>query len=109
MDMPTKDGRGTRLPHTEADQRNYQADIDWTGTIQNGPLAVGFDHFYGISASLDMHPYIYIDGDQFVGECIIISEEFCIKIILVTLHSGIRVLSSAGEFFVGFSMVFYWF
>jgi arylsulfatase A-like enzyme len=69
MDMPTKDGRGTRLPHTEADQRNYQADIDWTGTIQNGPLAVGFDHFYGISASLDMHPYIYIDGDQFVGEC----------------------------------------
>ncbi len=69
MDMPTRDGRGTRLPHAEADRRSYTADVDWTATIRNGPLAVGFDHFYGISASLDMHPYIYIDGDRFVGKC----------------------------------------
>ena len=69
MDMPTRDGRGTRLPHAEADRRAYTADVDWSGTIRNGPLAVGFDHFHGISASLDMHPYIYIDDDRFVGEC----------------------------------------
>ncbi len=69
MDMPTTDGQGTRLPHAGADRRAYTADVDWTGTIQNGPRAVGFDHFYGISASLDMHPYIYIDDDRFVGEC----------------------------------------
>jgi arylsulfatase A-like enzyme len=69
MDMPTTDGQGTRLPHTEADRRSYLPDVDWAGTIQNGPLAVGFDHFYGISASLDMHPYIYIDDDRFVGAC----------------------------------------
>ncbi len=69
MDMPTRDGRGTRLPHAEADRRAYTADVDWSGTIRNGPLAVGFDHFRGISASLDMHPYIYIEDDRFVGEC----------------------------------------
>ena len=69
MDIPTRDGRGTALPHPEADQRAYLADVDWSGAIENGPLAVGFDTFYGISASLDMHPYIYIDGDRFVGEC----------------------------------------
>ena len=57
------------MPHAGADRRAYTADVDWTGTIQNGPRAVGFDHFYGISASLDMHPYIYIDDDRFVGEC----------------------------------------
>jgi len=69
MDMPTRDGQSTPLPHSVADQRAYTGDIDWTGRIQNGPTAIGFDHFYGISASLDMHPYIYIDDDRFVGEC----------------------------------------
>ena len=69
MDMPTKDGRGVREAHADVDKRSYHGDIDWRGTIENGPLSVGFDHFYGISASLDMHPYIYIDDDRFVGEC----------------------------------------
>ena len=49
--------------------RLHGLDVDWRGTIRNGPLSVGFDHFYGISASLDMHPYIYIEDDRFVGEC----------------------------------------
>ncbi|MDP7338706.1 MAG: sulfatase-like hydrolase/transferase, partial [Vicinamibacterales bacterium] len=40
MDMPTTDGQGTRLPHAGADRRAYTADVDWTGTIQNGPRAV---------------------------------------------------------------------
>ena len=69
MDMPTKDGRGIQEPDSVVDLRSYRRDIDWRGTIENGPVAVGFDHFYGISASLDMHPYIWIDDDRFVGEC----------------------------------------
>lgn len=43
--------------------------IDWKGTIPDGPHALGFDYFFGISASLDMPPYIYIENDKFVGEC----------------------------------------
>ncbi|MEM1295219.1 MAG: arylsulfatase, partial [Verrucomicrobiota bacterium] len=36
------------------------ADVDYAGEIQNGPNDVGFDYFYGISASLDMPPYVYV-------------------------------------------------
>ena len=46
-----------------------KGDVDWKGVIQNGPNAVGFDYFWGISASLDMPPYIWIENDRFVGEC----------------------------------------
>lgn len=35
-------------------------DVDYTGAIQNGPCDVGFDTFFGISASLDMPPYVYV-------------------------------------------------
>lgn len=34
--------------------------VDYTHPIHGGPVDVGFDHFYGISASLDMFPYVWI-------------------------------------------------
>ncbi len=42
--------------------------IDWSGRITEGPTERGFDYYFGISASLDMTPYIYIENDRFVGE-----------------------------------------
>ena len=33
--------------------------------ITNGPLQHGFDHFFGISASLDMPPFAWIEDDRF--------------------------------------------
>lgn len=41
-------------PYAAMDQVDYKA------PILNGPVDVGFDHFYGISASLDMFPYVWI-------------------------------------------------
>ncbi len=38
--------------------------IDFSQPIQNGPNALGFDYFFGISASLDMEPYFYIENDR---------------------------------------------
>lgn len=48
--------------------------LDWakdsTGTpdflqpIKNGPNSNGFDYFYGITASLDIPPYFYIENDR---------------------------------------------
>ena len=38
--------------------------IDYTKPIENGPTAVGFDYFFGISASLDMPPYVFIENDR---------------------------------------------
>jgi arylsulfatase A len=42
-------------------------DIDLSRPITGGPLAVGFDSYYGISASLDMPPYCWIENDRVVG------------------------------------------
>ena len=38
-------------------------DIDYERPIRGGPTDVGFDRFFGISASLDMPPYVYVEGD----------------------------------------------
>ncbi|HOY58080.1 MAG TPA: sulfatase-like hydrolase/transferase [Verrucomicrobiota bacterium] len=38
--------------------------VDFSKPIRNGPKAVGFDSFFGISASLDMVPYTYIEDDR---------------------------------------------
>ena len=35
------------------------------GRIANSPITRGFDRFFGISASLDMPPYAWIDNDRF--------------------------------------------
>jgi len=69
MDMPIKGGRPLADAGVNVDTRGFVADVDWKGTIRNGPLSIGFDTFYGISASLDMHPFIWIRNDGFVGEC----------------------------------------
>jgi arylsulfatase A-like enzyme len=60
MMMPTTDG---------ARPKNDGANVDWTGTLADSPVHHGFDFFYGISASLDIPPFIYIENDRFVGEC----------------------------------------
>ena len=39
--------------------------VDYSGRIERSPIANGFDYYYGISASLDMAPYIYIENDHF--------------------------------------------
>jgi arylsulfatase A-like enzyme len=41
--------------------------VDYTKPILNGPNAVGFDYYFGISASLDMPPYVFIENDHCQG------------------------------------------
>ncbi|HOX04457.1 MAG TPA: arylsulfatase [Candidatus Paceibacterota bacterium] len=38
--------------------------IDFAQPIRNGPMTVGFDRYFGISASLDMVPYAFIENDR---------------------------------------------
>lgn len=37
--------------------------IDFTKPINGGPTQLGFDYFFGITASLDIPPYVYINGN----------------------------------------------
>lgn len=39
-------------------------EVDYGKPISDGPVAVGFDRFRGISASLDMPPYVFIENDR---------------------------------------------
>jgi len=55
---------GMDLPVTEA---NGQRRIDHTKPIANGPNALGFDYFFGVTASLDMPPYVFVENDRFPG------------------------------------------
>lgn len=41
-----------------------EMNVDFTGPITHGPTARGFDYYYGIPASLDMEPYVYIENDR---------------------------------------------
>jgi arylsulfatase A-like enzyme len=64
---------GMLMPTTVGDlpqgRKPKVVNIDWNGSITDGPNQLGFDYFFGISASLDMAPYIYIENDKFLGEC----------------------------------------
>lgn len=42
---------------------NEPDSVDFTKSISDGPTAIGFDYFYGIAASLDMPPYVYVEND----------------------------------------------
>lgn len=41
--------------------------VDYSKPIKRGPISCGFDHYYGISGSLDMPPYVYIEDDHFTA------------------------------------------
>jgi len=38
-------------------------DVDYTVPITGGPIDVGFDYYFGISASLNMSPFCFIEND----------------------------------------------
>ncbi|UQF38098.1 arylsulfatase [Vagococcus lutrae] len=43
-------------------------DIDYSQPIKDGPLARGFDYFYGTPASIDQPPYVVIENDRVLEE-----------------------------------------
>lgn len=57
LEWRLKDG-GIASTYQDEDQ------VDFTAPITAGPVNHGFDYFYGISASLDMPPYVYIENDK---------------------------------------------
>ena len=41
--------------------------VDYTKPILGGPVDLGFDYFFGIPASLDMLPYVYVENERVVA------------------------------------------
>lgn len=51
------------LGWTWAGMEKGNKNIDYSKSISNGPNTLGFDYFFGIPASLDMDPYVYVEND----------------------------------------------
>jgi arylsulfatase A len=48
-------------------ETDYGRDIDYAAPFTGGPVALGFDRFFGIAGSLDMPPYAFLRQDRTVG------------------------------------------
>jgi len=61
MTMPAKPG----VSYQDKIEDSSAEQFDVNGRIADGPTARGFDYYFGISASLDMTPFAYIENDRF--------------------------------------------
>jgi arylsulfatase A-like enzyme len=62
MDWTLKPGKA--VTELAIEPRDQVFNVEYGKPITNGPNSVGFDYYYGISASLDMVPYTFIENDR---------------------------------------------
>ncbi len=71
MDMAQKDETKTKAEKKAETKAEGKAgagwDIDYTKPIANAPTSLGFDYYFGIAASLDMPPFVFIENDRFTA------------------------------------------
>lgn len=46
------------------EEMEFDRMVDFSKPIKNSPVDVGFDYYFGISASLDMSPYVLIENNR---------------------------------------------
>lgn len=63
MDMPLRSDQ----PAGKTSNKHAR-NVDFRGKIKNGPTTRGFDYYFGVSASLDMPPYVFIENDRFESQ-----------------------------------------
>ena len=58
----------TRLEGGKPKQDRWDGDgnVDFSKPIADSPITRGFHEYFGVSASLDMAPYVWIENDRFV-------------------------------------------
>lgn len=62
MDWVRVEGKG--VSELEIEKPDEVWNVDFAKPVANGPNSVGFDYYFGISASLDMVPYTFIENDR---------------------------------------------
>jgi arylsulfatase A len=66
MNWAVKEGQ--TVAELRIESREQAWSVDFTKPHTNGPLSVGFDHYFGIAASLDMVPYAFIEDDRVTAQ-----------------------------------------
>ncbi|MGJ7033293.1 sulfatase family protein [Niabella hirudinis] len=61
LEYTTKDGAAARF-----DPKTGKTNIEFEEPLRQTPNDLGFDYYYGIAASADMPPYMYIENRKFV-------------------------------------------
>jgi arylsulfatase A-like enzyme len=51
-------------------QKDGEGKTDFRQPVYGGPRALGFDYFYGITASLDIPPYVYIENEKITASTV---------------------------------------
>jgi arylsulfatase A len=67
LGMQWTDKDGEPVPAVAIDRRTRPrsgSNVDFTQPFTGGPTAVGFDWYFGISASLNMSPFCYLENDR---------------------------------------------
>jgi len=62
MDWQLKPGK--KVNPLGIESRAQVFNVEYDKPIKNGPNVLGFDYYFGISASLDMVPYTFIENDR---------------------------------------------
>jgi arylsulfatase A-like enzyme len=62
MDWVVKPGK--TIAELSIETPEQVGNVEYDKPTRNGPSSVGFDYYFGISASLDMVPYAYIENDR---------------------------------------------
>jgi arylsulfatase A len=91
LGMQWTDKAGRPVPAVPVDRKTRPRvgrDVDYTQAIKGGPTSRGFDWYFGISASLNMSPFCYIENDRPVRLPVLdqvrISNEF------ISVDKGVR-------------------
>lgn len=60
-------GMSLPMKQPDADASVWQGDpgVDFAGVITDSPIHHGFDYYFGVAASLDMAPYVFVRNDRF--------------------------------------------
>lgn len=67
LGMQWTDKKGQPVPAVPLDRKEPPRagfEVDFTKPFTGGPVGVGFDHYFGISASLNMSPFCYLVNDR---------------------------------------------
>ncbi len=62
MEWTTRDG--TTMPFRDSFNGGFRPgrEVDFSKPVKGGPLSAGFDYYFGVSGSLDMSPYCFIEN-----------------------------------------------
>ena len=91
LGMQWTDRDGNPVPAVPIDRKTPPRNgrnVDYTQVITGGPNAVGFDYYFGISASLNMSPFCYLENDRPVRLPVI--DQPRIRTDFITVDEGVR-------------------